>query len=132
MKPFQRPYLTGKCFDFALALAEQAAEPKFVAIGDARWPEHVGLRVGDDLYADVRGVMELSEFLAHHAATGAAVVAAERDDVALHCGLSGRRPPYKGNRDIAEARRAVRLAFPDGLQAAVELALARRAPPSPS
>ena len=124
MQPWQRPYLTGKCFDFVLALAEAVDNPVFVAIGSAKYPDHVGLRVGDELYADIRGVLGRAEFLAHHADSEDAIDVVERDDVAFQCGLSGFEPPYKGNRDIAAARGAVRLAFPDGLRAAVDAAIA--------
>jgi hypothetical protein len=117
-----REYLTGRCYDFALALAEKVPEPVFVAIGNPRYPDHVGLRIGDR-YADVRGLLSEGDFVAHH--TGPVTVVG-REDVALHCGLGGFKPPYRGNKDIAWARVAVKRAFPHGIETPLESA----APPA--
>ena len=120
-QPWMMPFLQGKCFDFALALAvelqKQGQEPVFYAVGNTRFPHHVGLLVGEAdgtrWFADVRGLLNETDFLAHHA--GEPLTPVERDSLELHAGLAGVAPPYKGNRDIAAARRAVAQAFPDGL-----------------
>lgn len=112
IEAWRRPYLTGKCFDFALALAEKVDGATFVAVGDPAFPDHVGLRLPDGRYADVRGLLDESAFLAHH--TGP-ITTVGREVLELHSGLSGVEPPYPGNRDIAIARDAVRMAFPTGI-----------------
>jgi len=99
-----RPWLTGQCFDFALALAERMPDAEFVALGSAKHPEHVGLR-RNDRYYDARGEMDEPTFIAHHQGK---VIVVPRDVVELNAGVAGYAPPYKGNRDIAQARRAVR------------------------
>jgi hypothetical protein len=104
MQPWMRPYLTGKCFDFALALAELIEHPVFVAVGSPKFPDHVALRIGDR-YADVRGILEEPEFLAHH--VGKPITEIDREAVELHCGAAGMLPPYDDLEDIAEVRDAV-------------------------
>ncbi len=114
--PWMRPWLTGKCFDFALALAEQVPTPYFIGIGEAEFPDHVGLQLEAGAYADVRGVQDRSAFLAHHAGP---LVALTREVVALHCGVSNLLPPYHESADIAQARLAVQRAYPHGLREAL-------------
>jgi 8-oxo-dGTP pyrophosphatase MutT (NUDIX family)/GNAT superfamily N-acetyltransferase len=57
---WQRPWLMGKCHEFALALSSLMPDAQFVAIGNAMF-EHVGLRRGDTYY-DVRGAMDKAQF----------------------------------------------------------------------
>lgn len=128
MESWKKAYLTGRCFDFALALAELVDEPHFVAIGSAEYPEHVALRVGPELYADVRGVLGRKEFLDHFDDFEGAIVEIERGDVEFHCGLAGYPPPYDGNEDVAAARDAVKRVFPDGLTMAEPTGAARQNP----
>lgn len=128
MESWKRAYLTGRCFDFALALAELVDEPDFVAIGSAKYPEHVALRVGDDLYADVRGILGRKEFLAHFNDSDDAIVEIERSDIEFHCGLAGYPPPYEGNEDVEAARGAVQRVFPDGLTITEPTVAARQKP----
>ena len=99
-----RPWLTGRCYDFALALSERMPDAEFVGIGRGKFPEHVGLRLGDRYY-DARGEMDAAAFLGPH--QGQQIVPVSRDVVELHAGVAGFPPPYRGNRDIAAARRAV-------------------------
>lgn len=112
IEAWRRPYLTGKCFDFALALSEMVPDAVFVAVGDPAYPDHVGIRLPDGRYADVRGVLDETTFRAHHEG---AIEIVDRDAIALHCGLAGMEPPFRGNRDIAMARDAVRMTFPTGI-----------------
>ena len=114
-EPWMMPYLTGKCFDFALAL--DLPEAELVCVGDLSMPEHVGLKVGE-AFVDVRGILTETEFVAHHA--GFPLVAIGRDQVEFHCGLSGYAPPYEGNEDIGEALDAVDRVFPKGVVEALE------------
>lgn len=125
------PFLQGRCYDYALALAEKVTNPVFVAIGSEALPDHVGLRLGE-LYVDVRGVLDMKHFLhmrpgpAPELQPGAedAIVVVDRSVVELHCGLAGMAPPYRGSRDMAEARRAVRRAMTEGYLDAEALAVA--------
>jgi hypothetical protein len=109
---WMKAFLAGCSFDFALALAERVPAPVFVAVGNPGFPEHVGLRIGD-CYADVRGLVTCQEFVAH--CTRKVIAEISRQDVEFHCGLGGMVPPYRGIKDIAAARRAVRKAFPHGI-----------------
>jgi hypothetical protein len=104
-------FLRGSCSDFALALAERFPAGQFVALGDARFSEHIGLRVGDVFY-DVRGAMTEAEFQAGY--PDLPLIDVERNDVTQQCGLASVAPPYKGIPEIAAARRAVRQVFPAG------------------
>src|SRR3546814_8648104 len=81
-------------------------------IGDTNFPDHVALRSGEH-FVDIRGILDEASFLAHH--TGMSIVPISRQDVEFHCGLSGMSPPYRGVRQIAEARKAVRRTFPEGV-----------------
>ena len=109
-----RPWLTGRCFDFALALSERMPNAEFIAIGSAKYPDHVALR-WNGRYYDARGEMDEPTFLTLHRQgheyDAEDIVPISRDEVELHAGVAGFPPPYKGNRDIAEARRAVREVF---------------------
>lgn len=120
--PWKKTFLTGRCYDFALALAEQLDDPIFVAIGDERFPSHVGLKVAGGYFADIRGILDEDLFLAHF--RGSPISQISRDTVELHCGVAGMKPPYKGNKDIQDARRAVRQAYPDGVLTALDAVLA--------
>ena len=108
-----RPWLTGRCFDFALALSERMPDAEFVTTGTEKYPDHVALRRNGKYY-DARGEMDEQTFLRSHRPPGQEyeeIVPISRDTVELHAGVAGMMPPYKGNRDIAEARRAVREIF---------------------
>lgn len=90
-------------------------DAEFVAIGSAKFPEHVALR-WHDRYYDARGEMDEAQFFRSHRLPGQEydaedVVPVSREVVELHAGVAGFQKPYKGNRDIAEARRAVRAIF---------------------
>jgi hypothetical protein len=106
------PFLNGQCFDFALALAEQVRNPVFVAIGNPDFPEHVALRIGDK-YADVRGLLDEESFLAHM--KGMPITEIDRGTIERHCGVFGLKPPYKGIREIATARKAVNMALREAM-----------------
>jgi hypothetical protein len=110
-------FATSRSFEFALALAESVTSPTFLAIGHPRLPEHVGLRVGNRC-ADVRGLLSEAEFTVGH--EGKQLTELSREDVVFHCGLSGVPPPYRGSKDMAAARRAVRKAFPAGIPPGAE------------
>lgn len=118
-----RPWLMGKCFDFALALHERMPDADFVVIGSPQMPEHVALRRGD-VYYDARGAIpDMRSFLAHHIGNWGGdpaelIMPINRADVELHAGVAGFPPPYQGNRDIAAARRAVDAVYGKGKQIA--------------
>lgn len=100
-----RPWLTGRCYDFALALSERLPDAEFVGVGGSeKHPAHVGLHA-DGRYYDARGETDEEGFRAHHVGP---ITVVPRDIVELNAGVAGMTPPYRGNRDIAEARRAVR------------------------
>jgi hypothetical protein len=109
-----RPWLTGRCFDFALALAEKLPGAEFVVIGTAACPDHVALRLGDTYY-DARGAMDEAAFLTSYRSDCPfrleEVGPIARDVVELNAGCGGVEPPYVENRDIAQARRAVAKIF---------------------
>ncbi len=46
MPPEIRKWLTGRCYDFALALLERFPEGELVAFGSERWSDHVGVFSG--------------------------------------------------------------------------------------
>jgi hypothetical protein len=79
-------------------------------VGSEASPDHVALRQNGKYY-DARGEMDEATFLTSmrgdrpYDAEEIAVI--PRDAVELHAGCAGMQPPYRGNRDIAEARRAV-------------------------
>lgn len=91
------PFLTGRCFDFALALHERMPQFEFVALGDPKFPDHIALRLADRFF-DVRGELAFSELVRGlrdgDRLTLADVHVVERDDVTFHCGLSGVEVPY--------------------------------------
>jgi hypothetical protein len=111
-----RPWLAGKCFDFALALHERMPDAEFVVIrswiGKQLVANHVALRRGD-VYYDARGAIpDARSFLAYHTdvwdgASAELIEPISREDVERHAGVAGVPPPYKGNRYIAAARQAV-------------------------
>lgn len=114
LPPHLRPWLTGRCFDFALALAQRMPDAEFVAIGAEKYPDHVALRRNGKYY-DARGEMDQTQFLRSYRSgeefTPEDIIPISRDVVELNAGCAGMTPPYRGNRDIAEARRAVREIF---------------------
>lgn len=116
------PYLNGRCFDFALALHAYVPEAEFVVLGSRGFPDHVGLRLPDGRLLDVRGITPDPAAFAsgiRPPAPGQSVpepVPVDREEVALHCGLAGVPPPYRGCPDIESARRDARARFP-GLKA---------------
>ena len=110
LPPEWLPFLTGRCFDFALALHERMPRAEFVALGNPRFPDHVALRV-EDRFFDVRGGLGFSEFVqgmqGGDRLTLADVHVIERDAVAFHCVYSGMEPPYpRLPRALAKARHA--------------------------
>jgi hypothetical protein len=106
------PWIKGKCYDFALAVSEKLPKSEFVAVGDPKNPEHVAV-LYDGVYYDARGRLTLDEFLTKYRSSTpynqADVCSTSRDVVELHAGCAGSTPPYKGNRDIAAARSAVKI-----------------------
>lgn len=124
------PYLTGKCFDYALALADEVADPVFVAVGPLERPDHVGLKVGDR-YVDVRGVLSAEDFvnlsrddrprpcLTPEEIDGLITVV-DRSVLELHAGLSGTDAdgepiPYEDSEDFCQAAEDVQDALSRGL-----------------
>jgi len=114
------PYLTGRCFDWALALADLVENPVFVAVGIPDRPDHVGLLV-DGMYADVRGLLGKRDFLTLNAEgtppenwEDIEITVIDRSVVELHAGVAGIEPPYEGCEDIEEARDAVERAEAGG------------------
>ena len=109
-----RPWLTGRCYDFALALSLRMPDAEFICVGDERFPDHVALRK-DGKYYDVRGEMDQREFVT--AMRGDDPYRTEdirvipRETVERNAGCAGMAPPYHGNRDMDEARRAVTRIF---------------------
>ncbi len=105
-----RAWVTGRCFDFAVAFSERMPKAEFVGVGTKRHLDHVALRQ-DGKYYDARGEMDENEFLtltrADNPFAVEDIIPISRDTVELHCGCAGMTPPYRGNQDIAEARRAV-------------------------
>lgn len=119
-QPWMMPYLSGRCYDFALALGLDFVDPEFVALGGNTAQDqavHVGIRYGD-MYLDVRGVLSETDFFAHH---GGPAIAVDRSVIEFWCGLGGVEPPYEGSDDIAEARTAVKRAFPQGIEYELDL-----------
>jgi hypothetical protein len=108
------PWLTGRCFDFALALFERMPTAEFIGIGNKKYPDHVALRQNGKYY-DARGEMDEMTFLSatreDDPYEADAIAPISRDTVELHAGVASMKPPYRGNRDIAEARRAVAMIF---------------------
>lgn len=106
-------WMRGRCYDFALALKERFPEGEFVGIGVMRTAAiHVGLKVGD-LILDARGALTPAQFVEGFPQCGVEdIEPAPREMLELCCGLAGFEPPYAGNRDIAQARAAVRKVFP--------------------
>lgn len=49
-----RKWLTGRCFEFALALLERFPDAELVSVGPEKWPDHVGVSL-DGIYYDARG-----------------------------------------------------------------------------
>jgi hypothetical protein len=109
-----RPWLTGRCFDFALALSERIPTAEFIVVGSEKYPDHVALRQNGKYY-DARGEMDENAFLTttreNNPYAAADINPISRDAVELHAGCAGMTPPYRGNRDIAEARHAVAAIF---------------------
>jgi hypothetical protein len=111
-----RKWLTGRCYDFALALSERFPNSTFVAWGGIGHPEHVGIVTPDGFYYDARGKMTISEFCNRYRENNPLnpekdIHPIDRKAVELHAGVAGIAPPYRGNPDIAEARRAVNSIF---------------------
>jgi len=114
------PYLTGRCFDWALALADLIENPTFVAVGDPQRPDHVGLLV-DGMYADVRGLLDKKGFLTLNPSGippenwhDIDIEVVDRSVVEFHAGVAGIEPPYDGCEDIDEARESVERAEAGG------------------
>lgn len=87
------PYLTGKCFDFALALHQMLPGSTLVACGSADWPDHVAVQLGEH-YIDIRGPMPFNNLVNGIAneqdVLNRGPITVTIDQVALHCGLAGR------------------------------------------
>jgi len=120
VEQWMMPYLTGRCFDWALALADLIENPVFVAVGNPDRPDHVGLLV-DGMYADVRGLLDKKDFLTLNPNgippanwQDCDVEVIDRSVVELHAGVAGIEPPYEGCEDIDEARDAVEQAEAGG------------------
>jgi hypothetical protein len=89
-----RPYLRGKCFDFALALHKLVPGSQLVAFGCASFPDHVAVQVGErGQLVDIRGPLPIEEMLAGMSGAKSAIetgaIRVSVDQVALHCGLAG-------------------------------------------
>lgn len=119
----RRPFLSGGCYEFALALAEEFPDSQFVGIGSPDFPEHVGIRIGD-YFVDVRGVLNEEDFRAHLKGD---INILTQDQVALHCGLAGVEPPYIGNDDVNVARAGLENIIPE-IEADLEITGANMAP----
>ncbi|MFC4236367.1 hypothetical protein ACFOY8_14275 [Thalassospira xianhensis] len=103
---WQRRWLTGGCFDMALAMAEHFPDASFVAIGSSDFPTHVGLK-GDFGFFDIRGALETeSDFCSGFDSDVIYVV--DRAVVELHAGCAGLKPPYRGVVEINDARETIR------------------------
>lgn len=88
-----RPFLTGRCFDFALALHKLLPDSRLVAFGSSRWPDHVAVQIGHGKQAqliDVRGPLPIEKMLAGmngaDRALQAGPIPVSVDEVALHVG----------------------------------------------
>jgi hypothetical protein len=107
----RNPWMWGKCYDFALALSEKIPDAEFVAIGmSPMGAEHVGLRKSNKYY-DCRGELTAEQFADGKTDDINDIEIVSREDVELHAGVAGMKPPYKGNKDIAMARKAVKAIF---------------------
>jgi RNA:NAD 2'-phosphotransferase (TPT1/KptA family)/8-oxo-dGTP pyrophosphatase MutT (NUDIX family)/ribosomal protein L32 len=89
---WKRPWLTGKCHEFALALSSLMPDAQFVAIGGVMF-EHVGLRKGDTYY-DVRGAMTKDQFTELFGSNANSV-----RDVSLEEVMKDSFPSYIGHED---------------------------------
>ena len=104
-------YVKGECYDFALAALERFPQGELVCVGPAgKDAEHVGVKVGDS-YLDARGHNDAESFAAPFGYNASDIAPIGRAEVELCCGLAGVPPPYRGNRDIANARKAVAQVF---------------------
>lgn len=84
---------------------------ELVALGPSKFgAEHVGVRLGDE-YLDARGRLTADEFVAPFGYETSAIEPIALDDVEFYCGLAGVSPPYRGNGDIAAAKKAVAVVF---------------------
>lgn len=104
-----RGWVTGLCFDFALALLERLPDGEIVGFGQSLFPDHVGVRHGG-MILDIRGELDESGFGASH--PGLAIIPIARETVELHAGVATTPPPYTGVTEMEEARRAVARRFP--------------------
>lgn len=91
--PSWRPYLRGRCFDFALALHKLLPGSRLVAFGSVRFPGHVAVQVGEsNQLIDIRGPLPIEEMLRGMAGEASALdqgpLAATVDEVALHMGFT--------------------------------------------
>lgn len=91
--PSWRPYLRGRCFDFALALHKLLPGSRLVAFGSVRFPGHVAVQVGEsNQLIDIRGPLPIEEMLRGMAGEASALdqgpLPATIDDVALHMGYT--------------------------------------------
>ena len=89
---WKRPWLMGKCPEFALALSSIMPDAQFVAIGTAMF-EHVGMRRGD-VYYDVRGTMDKAQFAELFGSNESSVHDVDRELV-----MKDAYPSYIGHED---------------------------------
>ncbi|SOC26317.1 hypothetical protein [Thalassospira xiamenensis] len=102
---WQRRWLTGGCFDMALAMADHLPDASFVALGEPDFPTHVGLK-GDFGFLDVRGLSKTErDFCSGFYCDSLCIV--DRATVELHAGCAGLEPPYRGVVEIKEAREVI-------------------------
>jgi 8-oxo-dGTP pyrophosphatase MutT (NUDIX family) len=111
IEQWRRPWLTGKCHEFALALSTQMPDAQFVAIGNAML-DHVGLRSGNTYY-DVRGAMTKQQFAELFGSNENSVHDVTREQV-----MKDAYPSYIGHEDelaglpeMKQALKAVRRAL---------------------
>jgi len=114
MPPEIRKWLTGRCSDFALALLERFPDGELVAFGSEKWPDHVGVFFGG-LYYDARGEMTLEEFCTRfrgaHRWQPEEIRPISVKLAEYQAGVGGLPAPYRGVKEIEEARRSVRKIF---------------------
>jgi hypothetical protein len=57
-----RRWMTGECFDMAIAIQEKFPRLIFVGLHSESFPDHVGVLLPDNRIADARGIMTPTDF----------------------------------------------------------------------
>lgn len=106
------PYIAGRCYEFALALATFLPSAEPVALMDGIELDHAGLLLADGRFVDVRGVSNAAAFTASFRAELGLPVKVAWDALVAECGIGDMTDPWCESPALAMALVDVKRRFP--------------------